>query len=75
MHTVIGVVASTEPHATGVHVYFTGFAGNGHMDLSVAKYLADIPAPVAAFVIDCLPNMNAGPLTLQSQSSHLTSRG
>ena len=30
------------------------------MELSVAKYLADIPAPVAAFVVDCLPNMDAG---------------
>ena len=32
-----------------------GFAGNGVMELSVAKYLTTIDA--AAIVIDCLPNM------------------
>ena len=44
-----------------VNVYFCAFVlgMQGEMDLSVAKYLADIPE-VAAFVIDCLPEMTAG---------------
>ncbi len=33
-----------------------GFAGNGRMDPAVGDYLAKVDA--AAFVIDCLPNMN-----------------
>lgn len=34
-----------------------GFSGNGRMEPEVAELLAEIPA--AAFVVDCLPNMNA----------------
>lgn len=34
-----------------------GFSGNGRMDLAVGEYLVQIDA--AAYVIDCLPNMNA----------------
>lgn len=34
-----------------------GFSGNGRMHLEVADYLAEIDA--AAYVVDCLPNMNA----------------
>ena len=34
-----------------------GFAGNGHEDIGVAKYLVTLDA--AVFVLDCLPNMNA----------------
>lgn len=34
-----------------------GFSGNGRMDLSVGEYLIQLDA--AAYVIDCLPNMNA----------------
>ena len=34
-----------------------GFSGNGRMDQAVGEYLVQIDA--AAFVIDCLPNMNA----------------
>jgi hypothetical protein len=33
-----------------------GFSGNGRMDEAVGKYLVQIDA--AAYVIDCLPNMN-----------------
>ena len=34
-----------------------GFAGNGHEDIGVAKYLGTLPA--AVIMLDCLPNMNA----------------
>jgi len=34
-----------------------GFAGNGRMELGVAKWIVTIDA--ALFVIDCLPNLNA----------------
>ena len=34
-----------------------GFSGNGKMELAVAELLAEIDA--SAYVIDCLPNMNA----------------
>ena len=34
-----------------------GFAGNGHDDIGVAKYLVTLNA--AVIVLDCLPNMNA----------------
>ncbi|HBE69340.1 MAG TPA: hypothetical protein DDW52_14435 [Planctomycetaceae bacterium] len=34
-----------------------GFSGNGRMDQAVGEYLVQIDA--AAYVIDCLPNMNA----------------
>lgn len=34
-----------------------GFSGNGRMDLEVVKLIAEIEA--AAYVIDCLPNMDA----------------
>ncbi len=38
-----------------------GFSGNGRMDLELAPIIGEIDA--AAFVIDCLPNMNAGTLS------------
>jgi hypothetical protein len=34
-----------------------GFSGNGRMDAAVGEFMAQIDA--AAYVIDCLPNMNA----------------
>ena len=34
-----------------------GFAGNGHEDIGVAKYLVTLKA--AVIVLDCLPNMDA----------------
>jgi hypothetical protein len=37
-----------------------GFALNGLMELSLAQYLVDVPAPVGAFVVDCLRDMTAG---------------
>ena len=39
------------------HVTNYGFAGNGHEDIGVAKYLTQLAASV--IVLDCLPNMNA----------------
>ena len=41
----------------GVDIHNFGFAGNGKMELSVAKYLSMVEASV--LVIDCLPNMDA----------------
>lgn len=38
-----------------------GFSGNGKMDLAVGDFLTQIDA--AAYVIDCLPNMNAKMVT------------
>jgi hypothetical protein len=38
-----------------------GFSGNGRMDQAVGEFLTRIDA--AAFVIDCLPNMNAAAVT------------
>ncbi len=38
-----------------------GFSGNGRMDEAVGKYLVQIDA--AAFVIDCLPNMQPSQVT------------
>ncbi len=38
-----------------------GFSGNGRMDKEVGEYLIQIDA--AAFVIDCLPNMNPADVT------------
>lgn len=38
-----------------------GFSGNGKMDLAVAEYLVQIDA--AAYVIDCLPNMQPAEVT------------
>lgn len=38
-----------------------GFSGNGRMDAAVGEYLTQIDA--AAYVIDCLPNMNANDVT------------
>jgi hypothetical protein len=40
-----------------VPVVNLGFSGNGRMDAAVGDYLVKIDA--AAYVIDCLPNMNA----------------
>lgn len=52
-----------------------GFSGNGRMDLEVGAWLGQIDA--AAFVIDCLPNMNAdsvrekcAPLVRQLRAAH-----
>ena len=52
-----------------------GFSGNGKMDAAVGEFLAKVDA--AAFVIDCLPNMNAaevrakcGPLVHQLREAH-----
>ena len=45
--------------ALSLEIINMGFAGHGLMELSVAQFLASAPSPVAAFVIDCLPNMNA----------------
>ena len=39
-------------------IYNFGFSGNGVMEISVAQFLRKIDN-VDAFVIDCLPNMNA----------------
>ncbi len=47
--------------ALGVDIHNFGFAGNGKMELSVAKYLAMVPASV--LIIDCLPNMDAASVT------------
>jgi lysophospholipase L1-like esterase len=38
-----------------------GFSGNGRMEAAVGQFLTEIDA--AAFVIDCLPNMNAEEVT------------
>ncbi len=38
-----------------------GFSGNGRMDAAVGEYLVQIDA--AAYVVDCLPNMNAEAVT------------
>lgn len=40
-----------------VPVVNLGFSGNGRMDTAVGDYLTQVDA--AAYVIDCLPNMNA----------------
>jgi len=40
-----------------VPVVNLGFSGNGRMDAAVGDYLTQVDA--AAYVIDCLPNMNA----------------
>ena len=45
----------------GRHVLNYGFAGNGIMEISVAKSIVTIDASL--FVIDCLPNMNAEKIT------------
>ncbi len=42
-----------------------GFSGVGEMELDVMAYLLEIDA--AAFVIDCLPNMNAEQVTQRTQ--------
>ena len=42
---------------SAVDIHNFGFAGNGKMELSVAKYLSMVEASV--LVIDCLPNMDA----------------
>eukprot|EP01050_Picozoa_sp_SAG11_P006388 SAG11_NODE_493_length_8965_cov_4.112339_5_plen_660_part_00 len=43
-----------------------GFAGPGQMELSVAKYIAQIQPPPAAVVIDCLPDMDAAMVTART---------
>lgn len=52
-----------------------GFSGNGRMDAAVGEFLAKLDA--AAFVIDCLPNMQpadvrakCGPLVQQLRAAH-----
>lgn len=42
----------------GCHTVNLGFSGNGRMEMAVARSLVKIDA--STFVIDCLPNMNAG---------------
>lgn len=42
-----------------------GFSGNGRMEATVGQFLTEIDA--AAFVIDCLPNMNADEVTANTQ--------
>lgn len=42
-----------------------GFSGNGRMETAVGQFLTEIDA--AAFVIDCLPNMNAEEVTANTQ--------
>jgi hypothetical protein len=44
-----------------VPVVNLGFSGNGRMDQAVGEFLTRIDA--AAYVIDCLPNMNAAAVT------------
>ena len=41
-----------------------GFAGNGHEDIGVAKYLVTLPA--AVIVLDCLPNMNTATVAVKT---------
>lgn len=52
-----------------------GFSGNGRMEKEVGQFICELNASV--FVIDCLPNMNAGqvterciPLVRQLRASH-----
>jgi hypothetical protein len=42
----------------GLPVVNLGFSGNGKLDMGMAELLADIDA--SAYIIDCLPNLNAG---------------
>lgn len=42
-----------------------GFSGNGKMEQEVAALLAELD--VAVYVIDCLPNMNAGEVTARTE--------
>jgi hypothetical protein len=58
-----------------VPVVNLGFSGNGRMDQAVGEFLTRIDA--AAYVIDCLPNMNAAavaekcmPLVKQLRAAH-----
>jgi len=41
-----------------------GFSGNGRMDIEVGKLLTELDA--AAYIIDCLPNMNAAEVTAKT---------
>jgi hypothetical protein len=41
-----------------------GFSGNGRMDLEVGQFLNEIES--AAYVVDCLPNMNAAEVTAKT---------
>ena len=43
-----------------------GFAGPGQMQLSVAKYIAQITPAPAAVVVDCLPDMDAALVTART---------
>ena len=63
-------------HYPELEILNFGFSSNGQMDLSVMAYLNAIPG-VAAFVVDCLPNMGASlvanntvPLVLSIRASH-----
>ena len=46
-------------HEQQTQILNFGFSSNGHMDLEVAQFLTTITPTPRAFVIDCLPNMNA----------------
>eukprot|EP00948_MAST-09A_sp_MAST-9A-sp1_P001658 g1658.t1 len=50
--------------ALSVEIHNFGFAGNGIMELSVAKYLSMAEASI--IVIDCLPNMQAANVSLKT---------
>ncbi len=54
------------------HVVNLGFSGNGRMDAEVVKLLAELDA--AAFVIDCLPNLNAQLVTERTEPTVRTLR-
>jgi hypothetical protein len=61
--TVIGVGVRECMHAAAnhelCHTPMIGLQGPGQMELSVAKYMVQIDPAPAAFVIDCLPDMDA----------------
>ena len=44
-----------------------GFAGNGHEDIGVAKYLVTLDA--AVIVLDCLPNMGTATVGASSPAT------
>lgn len=49
----------------GYPVINLGFSGNGRMELEVGEFMADIDASV--YVIDCLPNLNAGDVAKRTE--------
>ncbi len=50
-----------------------GFSGNGKMEPEVTKFVAEIDAE--AYVLDCLPNMNAKEVTERAENCVNTLRG